>query len=244
MSPPSGPASNIPMSAHTRPGNPLLSAPSRPRGGGRGGFGGGPGRDFQPYESPGGAPPLGPRRGSGAWGPRGGGPGPAGYGGPPSGPRGGPPAFRGSSNSTSTTYPRTQRFNNVAAIPPTGPAAAAAAINPGAPTGPPIPTGPAGTASLNVTNLAVAQHLADLPTIVPGGIRQKDIVDTSRLQKLEDESRRLREAIAEKEAAGRRGKREWERLEREGETMALRAELADEHLRSLNGEGELGGAAF
>lgn len=240
MSPPLGPASSIPMSAHTRAGNPILSAPSRPRGGGRGGFGGGLARDFQPYDSAG-APPLGPRRGSGAWGPRGGGPGPVGYGGPPSGPRGGPPPFRGSTNSTSTTYPRTQRFNNP--IPPTGPAAAAAATA-ASPGGPAIPTGPAGMASLKVTNSVVAAHLADLPTIVPGGIRQKDLVDTSRLLKLEDESRKLREVIAEREAVGRRGKRDWERLERDGDTISLRAELADEHLRSLNGEGELGGAAF
>lgn len=235
MSPPSGPASNVPMSAHARPGNPILSAPSRPRGGGRGGFGGGPPRDFQPYDNTGAAPPLGPRRGSANWGPRGGGV----YGGPPSGPRGGAPPFRGSANSTSTTYPRTQRFNNP--TPPTGPAAAAVAPTIG---GPAIPTGPAGTASLNTSNSAVAAHLSDLPTIVPGGIRQKDLFDNSRLMKLEDEARKLREQIAEKEALGRRGKREWERLEREAETFSLRGDLADEHLRSLNGEGELGGAAF
>lgn len=241
MSPPSGPASNVPMSAHARPGNPILSAPSRPRGGGRGGFGGGPGRDFQPYDNAGGTPPLGPRRGSGAWGPRGGGPGPVGYGGPPSGPRGGAPPFRGSSNSTSTTYPRTQRFNNP--VVPTGPTAAATATA-SSPGGPAIPTGPAGTATLNTTNSAVAAHLSDLPSIVPGGIRQKDLYEMSRLQKLEDEARKLRDQIAEKEALGRRGKREWDRLEREGETISLRADLADEHLRSLNGEGELGGAAF
>ncbi|KAF2085728.1 hypothetical protein K490DRAFT_13325, partial [Saccharata proteae CBS 121410] len=80
--------------------------------------------------------------------------------------------------------------------------------------------------------------LADLPQVVPGGQKQKDLVDSSRLQKLEEETRRLREAIAEKEATTRRGQREWDRLERETENSFLRAELADEHLGSLNGEGE------
>ncbi|KAF2145949.1 uncharacterized protein K452DRAFT_194669, partial [Aplosporella prunicola CBS 121167] len=85
-------------------------------------------------------------------------------------------------------------------------------------------------------------HLADLPPIVPGGQKAKDLVDSSRLQKLEDESRRLRDLIAEKEAVARRSRREWDRLESESETAGLRAQLADEHLRALNGEGEIGGA--
>ncbi|KAK7524780.1 hypothetical protein IWZ03DRAFT_33114 [Phyllosticta citriasiana] len=202
MSPPAGPSMS--MSAHSRNTNPILSAPSRPRGGGRGSFGG---RDYSPYEPA----PMGPRRGSGPWAGRGGGP--PYHSGPPTGPRGGhhggQAPFRGSANSTSTTYPRTQRFNTTTQPPPS----------------------------------PAQNYLADLPPIVPGGQKQKDMVDSSRLSKLEDEAKKLRELIAEKEAVGRRGKLEWERMEREGETASLRADLADEHLRNLNGE-PMSNAAF
>ncbi|KAK8258044.1 hypothetical protein IWZ00DRAFT_32662 [Phyllosticta capitalensis] len=201
MSPPAGPS----MSAHSRNTNPILSAPSRPRGGGRGSFG----RDYPPYEPA----PMGPRRGSGPWGGRGSGP--SYHGGPPSGPRGGhhggPAPFRGSANSTSTTYPRTQRFNTTPSVQP--------------------PPSPAQT------------YLNDVPAVIPGGQKQKDLFDPSRLTKLEDEAKKLRDLIAEKEAIGRRGKREWDRMEREGETASLRADLADEHLRNLNGE-SMSNAAF
>ena len=108
-------------------------------------------------------------------------------------------SFRGSSNSTSTTYPRTQRFRD---------------------------------------------HLADLPTIVPGGERQPEPVDTTKIEKLEDEAQRLRDLISEKQTNKRQGLREWEKLEREGEAARLRSELAEESLRGLNGETEMGGPAF
>ncbi|KAI9730512.1 MAG: hypothetical protein M1834_005753 [Cirrosporium novae-zelandiae] len=100
MSPPAGPGTPaVPISAHNRPASvSLASAPTRPRGEGgygpRGGFHGGP-----------------PRRGAFHGSYRS-----ASYDRPPSGPRGStngfggpPPSFR--SNNTSTTYPRTQRFN-------------------------------------------------------------------------------------------------------------------------------------
>lgn len=97
------------MSAHNR--NPLLAAPSRPRGGGYAGAAAAPHHATRDYSAP---YPSGPRRPSTTMqftnptyrstppvGPRV----------PPTGPGPRPDGpFRGSSNSTSTTYPRTQRF--------------------------------------------------------------------------------------------------------------------------------------
>lgn len=187
------------MSAHARSSNPVLAAPTRPRGGGGRGYAGDYSREYP------GAPP--PRRGSTHWtGGRGSLSGAPYYCGPPSGPRGSgggqpsfAPPFRGSSNSTSTTYPRTQRFRD---------------------------------------------HLSDLPTTVPGGQKAPELYDKSKIAKLEDEARKLREMIEAKQAKKRQGLREWEALEREGNNNTLRADLAEQHLKSLNGEGEAGGAAF
>lgn len=194
MSPPAGPTSSSAPQPPSQPrsSNPVLAAPTRPRGGGRGGF---------PYDSPrdfSGAPP---RRGSWVGGPRGGGH----FGtGAPSGPRGSfsgaasfTPNFRGSSNSTSTTYPRTQRFRD---------------------------------------------HLADLPKEIPGGQKAPEVYDKSRILKLEEEARLLREKIERKEDEKRQKLREWEALERENATAQLRAELAESSLRELNGEGDASGA--
>ncbi|KAF2640604.1 hypothetical protein P280DRAFT_451408 [Massarina eburnea CBS 473.64] len=200
MSPPIGPSNPAPQAQHPFPRvhNPVLAAPTRPRGGGRGGFGYDAPRDFS-------GPP---RRGSAHWGPRGGshlG------GGPPSGPRGsvssasgtGPtafaPPFRGSSNSTSTTYPRTQRFQN---------------------------------------------HLADLPKEITGGQRAPEVYETSKITKLEEEARRLRQLIEEKESIRRPSIKDYDRAEMVSNNAALAADLAEQHLRSLNGDGEIGGAAF
>ncbi|KAI9861006.1 MAG: hypothetical protein M1824_002772 [Vezdaea acicularis] len=115
MSPPAGPASApVSMSAHNRQGNvSVLSAPRQPRGDpGRGSVGresSYPGPPSGGYRR--GPPPIhtrGPHHGGSA----GSTPTSATSGGPPTGPRGGfAPPFR-SNNSTSTTYPRTQRFNN------------------------------------------------------------------------------------------------------------------------------------
>ncbi|KAF2672496.1 hypothetical protein BT63DRAFT_453004 [Microthyrium microscopicum] len=91
--PPSGPAG----SSGSRFNNPVLSAPSRPRGG-RGGFGGGYRGDF-------GGPS--PRRGDFGRGGYFGGPARGGY-------QGG--NFRGSSNSSSSTYPRSQRFDTASSV--------------------------------------------------------------------------------------------------------------------------------
>ena len=68
--------------------------------------------------------------------------------------------------------------------------------------------------------------------------------DTSKADKLEEEAAKIRKMIDERESKKRQGLREWENLERETGTAALRSELAEEHLRSLNGEDGVGTAAF
>jgi len=68
--------------------------------------------------------------------------------------------------------------------------------------------------------------------------------DKSKILKLEEETRRLRELIDAKEAAKRQRLREWDGLEKDAGNAALRADLAEQQLRSLNSEGEVGGAAF
>lgn len=192
ISPPAGPASATPQPASYPRGGGYSSTGPRGRGRGydRGGYGG--------YSAPREFSGPAPRRGS-DWGGRGGGY----YSAAPPGPRGsisGPtpfaPPFRGSSNSTSTTYPRTQRFRD---------------------------------------------HLADLPKEIPGGQRAPDLVDKSKILKLEEEARKLRELIDMKESAKRQSVKEWDTLERDANTAALRSDLAEQHLRSLNGEGEGGG---
>ncbi|KAL9111442.1 MAG: hypothetical protein Q9227_004119 [Pyrenula ochraceoflavens] len=121
-SPPSGPSSSIPMSAHTRSSNPPTGpAPVAPRGP-PGSFRDGPRRDYGGPPPRRGPPPHGPPPRSASYDSRDG---------PPGAPRGnysrdsqeshrpsftrdpsGPPPFLRHNNSTSTTYPRTQRFNN------------------------------------------------------------------------------------------------------------------------------------
>ena len=208
------------MSAHNRPGSTsILSAPSHPRGG-RGGHRGDYGSRDYPREFQPGPPPL--RRGS--YGPsRGrGGPAPSFEGGFPSGPRGsygghhpfgGPPSFRGN-NSSSTTYPRTQRFNTKADSTASRPSSIS------------------------------EQYLSDLPAIVPGGQKLLDVVDTSKINRLDDEVKKLKDEIAKKEVKARHASREWDRSQRESDMAGLRADFAEQHLRALNGEDESGGTGF
>ena len=85
-------------------------------------------------------------------------------------------------------------------------------------------------------------HLADLPKEIPGGQRAPELYDKSKILKLEEEARRLRELIEKKEDAKRQKLREWDGLERDAETAQLRVDLAEGSLRSLNGEGDIGGA--
>jgi hypothetical protein len=83
-----------------------------------------------------------------------------------------------------------------------------------------------------------------LPKEVPGGQKAPELYDKSKIMKLEDEARKLRDLIDAKEATKRQKLREWDTLEKDANNATLRAGLADQQLRSLNGEGEVGGAAF
>lgn len=83
-----------------------------------------------------------------------------------------------------------------------------------------------------------------MPKIKEGGEKLPSLHDTTKADKLEEEAARLRKMIDDKEMKKRQGLREWERLERETSTAALRSELAEEHLRSLNGEDSVSAAAF
>ncbi len=83
-----------------------------------------------------------------------------------------------------------------------------------------------------------------MPQIKEGGEKLPPLHETGKADKLEEEAARLRKMIDEKEAKKRQGLREWERLEREAGTAALKSELAEEHLRQLNGESEGMTAAF
>jgi chromosome segregation ATPase len=86
-----------------------------------------------------------------------------------------------------------------------------------------------------------------VPAVVPGGKMAPDLFDrapASKLAKLEEDARKLREAIEEKQAKKRQNLREWETLEREVNNNTLKADLAEQHLKSLNGENDVGGAAF
>lgn len=259
MAPPTGPG------ASATPSGPRAAAapPSGPRGGlagrgdfasrGRGGFGG----DFPPRGrggfgsfrgGRGGAPPVGPSAFAGSrsvsetFNP------PAGPSGqPPSGPRNsfsqpspplGPASFsRQPSSSSAPTGPRSQRFeptNGVSpALPdaPTGPRAGRRPTDHSIHSTTPL-TGPGGP------NLRVHSALDDLPKIVEGGQRMEPVVDRSNINRLEDEAERLRKQIDEKETKKRKSIREWERMSRETEAAALRSELAEQALRSINGEAE------
>ena len=204
------------MSAHNRPSSAaLLTAPTRPRGGpgagfgrehprdgpygpapsrGRGGYSGPPPRHHYDARSPNeGPPPVAPR-------------------GPP--PTHAPydpalrdrdrdrdhrPPFR-TNNSSSTTYPRTQRFNT---------------------------------------------HLASIAQPTPGGKLDKSGIDPGaekRLQELEDQKRKLLDAIDEKQKEKRKAVGEWERGESEVRTAGLKSELAEQSLERLTGEGGVGAA--
>jgi len=164
----------------------------------------------------------------------------------------GPQGFRPSSNSTATTYPRSQRFApNGQPIPDWPSPSQQTAISPGN-NGP--PSGPRGLGSRRPTEPnfqarvavpAVHPALTSLPKPIPdGGAKAAPLVDTSRLSKLQDEAEKLRLVIEQKEARKRKGVREWGRLEREVRVAGLRGELAESAVRGLEGEGGLGEGGF
>jgi hypothetical protein len=82
-------------------------------------------------------------------------------------------------------------------------------------------------------------HLSDLPKEIPGGQKAPEVYDKSRLLKLEEEARRLREMIDKKEDEKRHKLREWDSLERDANTAQIRVELAETSLRELDGEGDV-----
>lgn len=88
-----------------------------------------------------------------------------------------------------------------------------------------------------------------MPTIVPGGKSAPSAADPNtekKLQQLEEEKKKLEEAIAERQRAKRAGLRDWETKERESKRDGLRSELAEQGLEKMGmGEGVgVGGAAF
>ncbi|KAF1917879.1 hypothetical protein BDU57DRAFT_445410 [Ampelomyces quisqualis] len=85
-------------------------------------------------------------------------------------------------------------------------------------------------------------HLSDLPREIPGGQKAPEVYDKSRLLKLEEDTRRLREMIEKKEDEKRQKLREWDSLERDAATAQLKVELAETSLRELEGEGDISSA--
>jgi hypothetical protein len=254
---------------HGRASNPALAAPSQPRtgrGGGHGRGGGyyadGPGesrgRGGPPQPSPRGhhprdyppPSPAGGGGGRGSWYDDGG----SGRGGRAYGPRpdgaphpGGPPGFRGSANSSSTTYPRTQVFNN--------PRANGNAAGPGA-------HGEQQPARKPPAPLSAAdRHLADLPALEPDGRRHpaapppppsavatagsdSPAANIARARRLEEEAERLRGVIAEKQRAKRAGLRDWSRLRADTEGARARADYAEQTASRMMGERRSDPSAF
>ncbi|KAL1306573.1 hypothetical protein AAFC00_005258 [Neodothiora populina] len=239
--PPTGPggsrsyaqtATDAPIPTGPRPS--AISPPTQPRGApppGRGGYRG-------DYQSRGRGGPYGATSWRGG---RGGGAPPSPFirdqeftSGPPPGPPLGPrssfsqgPGFRPNAAPPSTNFQRTSRFG---------------------PNNGPIPSGPradmAAPSGFNENGRKPSNpHLADLPRIIEGGQKAPDLYDRSRVDRLENEAESLRRAIDEKQMKKRKGLREWERMGRESEAAAFRAQLAEDGARALAGEGE-GGAAF
>lgn len=182
--------------------------------------------------------------------------------GPPAGPRGanynsrdfpsprGPPTgpsrsasyqateypFRSNNNSTSTTYPRSQRFNTGSV--PTGPSSST--------TFSPTTTSPVTAAPVSF----LKSQLNTLERIVPGGrhIPGNGGLNTDqekRMKQLEEDADRIRSEIDLRQKHKREALREWNARESDSDIAALRSQLADEHLRVLSEEDvTMVGAAF
>ncbi|WPH04058.1 Hypothetical protein R9X50_00694200 [Acrodontium crateriforme] len=84
--------------------------------------------------------------------------------------------------------------------------------------------------------------IASFPVEVPGGVPPAPLVDTSRVQKLQQEAERLRHAIDEREQKKRKSLREWDRLSRDTEQATFRSQLAEEGLQKLELDGRVSGA--
>jgi len=79
-----------------------------------------------------------------------------------------------------------------------------------------------------------------MPTILAGGKLLPSILDPAaekRLSQLEADKVRLLEQISEKQSSKGAELKDWDRLDRESATGALRSELAEGHLQRIT-EGE------
>lgn len=81
--------------------------------------------------------------------------------------------------------------------------------------------------------------------MVPGGkaLPSIDPVAEKKINQLEEDAKRLRDQIEEKQREKRGGLREWDSRERESRREGLRSELAEAQLEGLSGE-VIGGTAF
>lgn len=91
-------------------------------------------------------------------------------------------------------------------------------------------------------------HLATLERIVPGGRRTPGLTSgmnptqEAKMKQLEDDAERIRADIVEKQKSKRETLREWDVRERESSIAALKSDLAEESLRTLEQGDEDNGA--
>ncbi|EHY54282.1 hypothetical protein HRR83_008140 [Exophiala dermatitidis] len=163
---------------------------------------------------------------------------------PPGGPSSQSYPFRGGGHgSSSTTYPRTQRFNSrdyshASTGVSNNNTNGINSNNTGA------GVGPGATTATN----PIQHHLTTTEKIVPGGRLLPSGLppdQEKRIKMLEAEAERMRVEIAEKQRIKREVLVEWEARERESERETLRSELAEAHLQQLmEADDGLGRAAF
>jgi hypothetical protein len=102
-----------------------------------------------------------------------------------------------------------------------------------------------GTPATYVRSQRAINHLSGLPAIVAGGKILPSILDhvtERRLVQLENDREKLLEQAAEKQQLKRFGLRDWERLDRESTTNALKSELAEGYLQRMAEGDSLGGS--
>ncbi|KAL1867177.1 hypothetical protein Plec18167_008718 [Paecilomyces lecythidis] len=104
------------------------------------------------------------------------------------------------------------------------------------------------TSTIHPRAQKVTNHLSGLPAIIPGGKLLPSPLDPAterRLSQLEADKEKLFEQVAEKQKLKRAVLRDWDKLDRESTTGALRSELAEGHLqRMAEGESISGGTSF
>ncbi|KAL5355466.1 hypothetical protein BJX96DRAFT_141362 [Aspergillus floccosus] len=131
------------------------------------------------------------------------------------------------------------------------------------PTGPRVSHPPSGPAEMHRHNVyrqgsnagtphprtpKYTNHLASLPSIVPGGrLLQSNFEFTleKRLAQLDADRDRLLDQVSECQRQTRAGVRDWEKLDRESSICALKSELAEGHLQRIaDGESVQAAAIF